>query len=635
MLSVVAQQVLAVTNAKRIGASSFLFPGDTQPIQLNPNVGYFITMNPGYAGRQELPQNLKGLFRSVAMMVPDREAIIKVKLCSVGYTGFTDLARKFDVLYRLSEQQLSNQRHYDFGLRNILSVLRTAGQTKRDNREVDEELLMMRTLRDMNVSKFLAEDVPLFLSLLCDLFPRVASIVDATHNDRPDLQAAINKVIESRNLVGHSSWVLKVCQLHETTLVRHGIMLVGPPGSGKSSTIAVLQAALTECTSSQHKLARMNPKAIRVEEMFGETDRISGEWLNGIFAAIWSKYNDRTRKDTTWIVCDGPVDANWIENLNTVLDDNKILTLANGERLPMTDNVKLIFEVEDLNNASPATVSRAGIIYVSESDLGWKPVLDAWLSKGSMLDASRGHIIKTHLERYLGLDDENDVAFHFIANDTTKGSVISTTRVGAVESIISLLGALLSSADLSASKEDVVTELERLVIFAVSWGIAGILDEDDRQRWDAWLRVVAQHVMPRQTSKETIFDFCINFETMEWELWQPELFEIPPIAVDWSTVRVPTVETTRSTHLMRLVNASWDGQHSRRGSPVLVFGESGTAKTTHALVYFGTLDQDLIIVKKANFSFATTPANVQSVLELELEKQGGKNYGPPNGKRVM
>jgi dynein heavy chain len=74
--------------------------------------------------------------------------------------------------------------------------------------------------------------------------------------------------------------------------------------------------------------------------------------------AIWANFNDRSRKDVAWLVCDGLVDAVWIENLNTVLDDNKLLTLATGDRLPMTDNCKLLFEVEDLRNASPATVSR-------------------------------------------------------------------------------------------------------------------------------------------------------------------------------------------------------------------------------------------------------------------------------------
>lgn len=101
----------------------------------------------------------------------------------------------------------------------------------------------------------------------------------------------------------------------------------------------------------------------------------SGEWTTGVFSAMWAKFNNKNLKYNTWICWDGPIDALWIESLNTVLDDNKILTLANNDRIVMTDNVKMLFEPENLNNASPATVSRWGIIYVSITDLGWRPVL--------------------------------------------------------------------------------------------------------------------------------------------------------------------------------------------------------------------------------------------------------------------
>jgi dynein heavy chain len=345
-----------------------MFPNEEKPIVLVKACAYFITMNPGYAGRQELPENLKVLFRSVSMMVPDRRVIIMVKLASVGYSTFVPLAKKFNVLYKLCEEQLSKQRHYDFGLRNILSVLRTAGNSKRQEAVgSDEEMIMARTLRDMNLSKFVAQDIPLFLSLLRDIFPAQTDIKKKTYKE---IEGAIRKLMREQNLFDRPQWFIKIIQLYETSLVRHGFMVVGTVGCGKTTIMNILTDALTEC-GQPHKQARMNPKSFTGQQMYGVMNTVTGEWVPGVYSQIWKQCNDKKKKHTSWIVCDGPVDAIWIENLNTVLDDNRILTLANAERIPMTDNCKMTFEVENLNNASPATVSRCGIIYVSTTDLSW------------------------------------------------------------------------------------------------------------------------------------------------------------------------------------------------------------------------------------------------------------------------
>ena len=130
-------------------------------------------MNPGYAGRTELPENLKALFRSCAMVVPDIMLICENMLMSEGFMEAFALSKKFVTLYNLSKELLSNQRHYDWGLRAVKSVLRQAGGLKRSNPDIKENPLLMRALREFNLPKIVTDDKPIFLRLISDLFPGI------------------------------------------------------------------------------------------------------------------------------------------------------------------------------------------------------------------------------------------------------------------------------------------------------------------------------------------------------------------------------------------------------------------------------------------------------------------------------
>eukprot|EP00898_Chlorokybus_atmophyticus_P005691 jgi/Chlat1/6122/Chrsp409S05665 len=612
VLSVCAQQLFCILSAIRDRRTSFVFTDGTTTA-MDPRVGFFITMNPGYAGRQELPENLKSLFRGVTMMVPNRQIIMKVKLAACGYQENELLAKKFNVLYALCEQQLSKQPHYDFGLRNILSVLRAAGGQKRKNPDRSETFLIMRTLRDMNLSKFVAEDVPLFLSLIDDLFPSIK----ADKATFPDVEAALLKQVKDRGLQAHPSWLGKCVQLYETYQVRHGIMLVGPAGSGKTAIIECLASALGDAGQGKHVVWRMNPKALTAPQMFGKLDSVTGDWTDGVFAVLWRKAA-KSRNQNTWIVLDGPVDAIWIENLNTVLDDNKVLTLANGDRIPMISAMKAIFEPENLSNASPATVSRAGIIYVSESELGWKPVAQSWLETRRPAEAA---LLRPCFDKFVAS-----------ALDFTKMNCKNIMLTEDVSTLLTLLTACLETV-VKGGELLGDGHYERVFLFCVAWSIGALLPGEDRSRFDSHLRGLAPDNMPEldaDNNSETMYEYVVNDETTAWQHWKervpeweyPRAQERPKFA----SMLIPTLDSVRYEFLLTLASLSNKG--------ALLVGGPGTAKTATVMQFLAKVNPDEVSTKTITFSSLTTPRIFQSGIEAAMEKRQGRTFGPPGGKRM-
>lgn len=196
-------------------------------IKLLPTVMAFITMNPGYPGRAELPESLKALFRPVSMVLPDLALICEIMLMAEGFQQSKLLSRKFVILYKLCEDLLSKARHYDWKLRAIKTTLYVAGGMKRAAPELTEDKVLLRALRDFNLGKLTSDDTGIFMGLLNDLFPKTLELVPRAIDDVFEKQCRASA--KELRYQPDDTFCLKISQV-QGTLARPELATTGPLG---------------------------------------------------------------------------------------------------------------------------------------------------------------------------------------------------------------------------------------------------------------------------------------------------------------------------------------------------------------------------------------------------------------------
>ncbi|XP_072866108.1 dynein axonemal heavy chain 12 isoform X6 [Chlorocebus sabaeus] len=639
VLSVVAQQILCIQRAIQQKLDVFVFEGTE--LKLNPNCFVAITMNPGYAGRSELPDNLKVLFRTVAMMVPNYALIAEISLYSYGFLNAKPLSVKIVMTYRLCSEQLSSQFHYDYGMRAVKAVLVAAGNLKLKYPNENEDILLLRSIKDVNEPKFLSHDIPLFNGITSDLFPGI-KLPEADYHEF--LECA-HEACNVHNLQPVKFFLEKIIQTYEMMIVRHGFMLVGEPFAAKTKVLHVLADTLS--LMNEHGYGEeekviyrtVNPKSITMGQLFGQFDPVSHEWTDGIVANTFREFALSETSDRKWVVFDGPIDTLWIESMNTVLDDNKKLCLMSGEIIQMSPQMSLIFETMDLSQASPATVSRCGMIYLEPSQLGWEPLVSSWLNslKGPLCEPEHQALLK-------GL-------FAWLIPPSLKQrkkkckELIPTSNSNVVVSLTRLFEVLLCNVvENDPTSKHIRVWIMACFIFSLIWSIGGSCDTDGRHVFDAFIRLIIlgkdeENPVPDSVGKwecpfdekGLVYDYMYELKNKgRWVHWN-ELIKNTNLGdkqIKIQDIIVPTMDTIRYTFLMDL--------SITYAKPLLFVGPTGTGKSVYVKdKLMNHLEKDKYFPFYVNLSARTSANQVQNIIMARLDKRRKGVFGPPMGKKCI
>lgn len=285
------------------------------------------------------------------------------------------------------------------------------------------------------------------------------------------------------------------------------------------------------------------------------------EWKDGLLSKTLRSLGQIPDSNPKWLVLDGDLDANWIESMNSVMDDNKLLTLASNERIPLKAHMKMLFEIRDLRFATPATVSRAGILYISDSSGSqWRSYVVSWIAK-MKYDEARKKELQGLFDKYIP-----DTLFYC---KKTFQHVIPQVDICMVMAICKLLESIFKTTDVKGP--------EYVFVFACIWCIGGGYIEKDgkdyKKEFSNWWKDKWKVI--KFPSKGTVFDYYVDIENSKLDDWNKisnsDIVNTIDTSKSISSYTIPTVDTISASYLM---NQFISVNHS----PILV-GQAGCGKT--------------------------------------------------------
>ncbi|GFT64974.1 dynein heavy chain 2, axonemal [Nephila pilipes] len=511
-----------------------------------------------------------------------------------------------------AKDQLSKYDHYDFGLRVITNYLKQIGKQRRLFPKLSDLEIIIATLRSISLPKLHSSDVRIFENILETVFGNIKGI----NAEISKLTEDIKKTLRKKSFQPEITTVQKISQLYEIKDFHHSIILVGDAGSGKTTSWQTLKETFSDLHETKPaeypsvNVYTFNSKAYTLNELYGYFNE-NGVWIDGLFSSILKEACNDFRAKERWIVLNGLLDNVWLESINSLLDCNKVLTTANGERIMLLPEVTLLFEATNLVHCSPNVISHCGIIYHESTTVNWKIYLKSWLQNLEM--TSIREILEELFERYLSS------VLDYCGKALESSRCVS--NLNKIFSLVHLLNVFLKK--ISSDKIQAL-KLSRIFWKSITWSIGAILDEKDRLLFNDYIKTLDQSL--EDLTNIYVYNLDENFEWVNLNMYLDENWQPHP-RVHFENILVPTVATLSYQHTVEMYLGEM--------KPVLLIGANGSGKTILAENVLYNMHSDLYLNTFINFSPQTTSSFLQEILEKQLDKKAGGLLFPHSGKRMI
>ncbi|XP_044764010.1 dynein axonemal heavy chain 1-like [Coccinella septempunctata] len=528
-----------------------------------------MTLSPTFPSLSKLPMTFKSQFRSICMIQMDLCMLSELTLTALGFKSAKYLSKCIDCLFKTLTDVLT-KKSYKFSLKLLRKILETCDGSF-DLPPDEEKGIFVKTVEETIQPMLSLDDTVIFKEIIDSVFEKS----NVYETKQGDLRVKLVSHLENNHLHPEPSYVDRILQVEEALTSKQNVILLGDIFAGKTKATSALYNLKT---GGRGTLEIINPTIFETQELYGFMDHKYDLWKEGILTKIFKKFSI---VDDCWLLFDGPIQSYWIETLYSVLDDKRTFTLGSGDFLTIKDSNSILFEVAELDEASPSLISRCSVVFFETSQQPWLTLVKPWIRK---MYNSWPDTVQNLLE---------DLMFwlfppllKFLNEHCTQAYNLGEFYL--VKRTVNYVQILLNEA-LARKDEDlknVIIWVQASVLLGIYIGLTATLSSESSMKFDVFFKQLSKNQVPEYPLPETIEKIDVNVPTeglfSEYFYiykgrgtfkYTPDTLKNEKVMFKTyiDDVMVPTTDTQRTLSIL--------DKHISNNFPVILTGPTGTAKT--------------------------------------------------------